>query len=370
MAKRRNNGEGSFYFDEAKQIYRAMIATPSGKRLTKSNKNEEVVKDWLNEQRLLIGRGQHIDPHGVTLGHWIDEWLDTYAKHSVRPRTYDSYVSLLAHTEPIRNKLLVKLMPVHIQKLYNSLSVLSGTTRKHLHYCLSGCLKQAVINKLIHSNPIESVEAPKAKRKNIEIFTDEEIKKLMEAAEGYKYPVIIHIAFGTGMRISEILALEWTDFDMKNNKVTIQRTVHYSMSAGTHTQETKTENSRRTIELFPDTMREIKKHQLKYGQDGKSGLLFPAIHGKHIPPTTYLRYYFKPIREKVGIEKGFHAFRHTHATQLIAAGVPIQEVSRRLGHSRVSTTLDIYTHAVETDEAKAMKAMGGIYKRIKAVKKA
>jgi ATP-dependent helicase/nuclease subunit A len=117
-------------------------------------------------------------------------------------------------------------------------------------------------------------------------------------------------------------------------------------------------------------MIEIKKHQLRYGQDGKTGLLFPAVHGKYLPPTTYLRYYFKPMREKVKIEKGFHAFRHTHATQLITAGVPIQEVSRRLGHSRVSTTLDIYTHAVKADEVKAMQAMDDIHNRLKSGNKA
>ena len=92
MSNKRSNGEGSFYFDEKKQIYRAMILTPAGKRMTKSSKDEEVVKDWLNEQRLLVGRGQHVEPNGMTLGTWIDEWLEVYAKANVRPRTYDRYI--------------------------------------------------------------------------------------------------------------------------------------------------------------------------------------------------------------------------------------------------------------------------------------
>lgn len=71
MANKRANGEGSFYFDEKKQLYRAMIVTPAGKRKTKSSKNEDVVKDWLNEQRLLIGRGQFIEPSALTLLEWV-----------------------------------------------------------------------------------------------------------------------------------------------------------------------------------------------------------------------------------------------------------------------------------------------------------
>ena len=362
MAKKRANGEGSKWFDEPKQLYRAAITTPAGKRLTKASKVEEVVDDWLNEQRLLVGRRQHIEPHSVTLGDWIDEWLEVYAKVSVRPRTYDRYVSLLAHAEPLDKQRLVNLLPSHFQKLYNSLDELSGTTRKHLHYCLSGCLQQAVKNKLIHRNPIDDVDAPKSKPKEIEIFTDDELAAIFAAAESTKYPVIFDIAIGTGMRVSEILALQRQHIDTKKSTIKVEKTVHYSISEGTHTCDPKTDKSRRTIKIDKYTMGRIRDHLLKTS----GNILFPASHGDYLNPTTYLRYHYSKVREAAGLTKGFHSFRHTHATQLINAGVPVQEVSRRLGHSRVSTTADIYTHPTDDGEDNVVSMVDDIRNRINA----
>lgn len=360
--KRRGNGEGSLYFDEAKQLYRAMIVTPAGNRLTKSSKSEEIVQDWLNEQRLLVGRGQHIEPHGITLGQWITEWLEVYAYPTVRPRTYDRYVSLLDHTREIQKYRLANLLPSHIQKLYNSLHELSGTTRRHIHYCLSGCLKQAVKNKLIHSNPLDVVDAPKASTKEIEIFTDKELDDIRKHAESDAYPLVIHIAINTGMRLSEILALQWKDIDLKKSTISVRRTIHYSISVGTKHEDTKTENSRRTIKIDDSLLHRLKEYRL---QKGKQESLFLTIRGNYLTPHTYLRWHYSKIREAAGITKGFHALRHTHATKLIAAGVPIPDVSKRLGHSRVSTTMDIYAHALEKNEDKIIDVIDDVFNKKK-----
>jgi len=360
MANKRPNGEGSLYFDEKKQIYRAMITTPAGKRMTKSSKDEELVKDWLNEQRLLVGRGQHVEPSGMTLGIWIDEWLDVYAKKNVRPRTYDRYISLLDHAEIIRSIKLTNLLPAHFQKLYNTLTDLSGTTKKHIHYCLSGCLKQAVINKLIYNNPIQFVEAPKATTKEIETFTEEELDTVRKFANTEVHGLVVFIAINTGMRLSEILALSWTDIDLKKNTISINNTVHYSISAGTHIGDPKNQYSKRTISIDKSLVLKIKEHKLKYATQS---YLFMTAQGNNLTPHTYLRWHFQKVKESEGIKKGFHAFRHTHATELIAAGIPIPDVSRRLGHSRVSTTMDIYAHVLPKNDAQIINAIDTIFNK-------
>lgn len=354
---KRPNGEGSLWFDEAKQLHRAAITTPAGKRLTKSSKDESIVKDWLNEQRLLIGRGQHVEPHGLTLKTWLDEWLEVYAKPNVRPRTHDRYCSLLAHFNSIGSSKLVSLTPSTIQKQYNALTDLSASTKRHIHFCLHGALQQAVINNLLHTNPADKIKPPSAPKTEIEIFTDDEVKSLLETAEKYRYPVVITLAYTTGMRLSEILALRWQDIDIKKSTVSVNQTVHKSLS-GVYFSEPKTKTSKRKITVPPDTVQAITEHKFKYGI--QEGLLFTTKVGTPLHPTHYLRYTFDPIRDAAGIKKNFHAFRHTHASILLSAGVPIQDVSRRLGHSKVSTTLDVYSHCLPSADEKIAEKLSAI----------
>ena len=367
MAKsKRANGEGSLTYDEKKQLYRGMITTPQGNRLTKSSKNEDIVKDWLNEQRLLIGRGRHIEPHGLTLGEWLQEWLKVYVMPSVKPRTYDRYVSLANHAKPIWNVKLTSLLPAHLQKLYNALlAVLAPRTVKGVHFCLRGALKQAVINQLIYSNPADGVRLPKVKDVEIAVFTAKEIKAIFKAAENHRYPVIVLLAYTTGMRMSECLGLRWEYVDTKKGTVRVYQTVSKSILRGTELSEPKTKNSRRVIPVPADTITALTAHKLKYGI--KSGLMFPTENGTPMHATHYSVYIFDRIKKDAGITKGFHTFRHTHASELLAAGVPVVDVSRRLGHARVSTTLDVYGHLIPSSESKVTAA---VTKLLKAKKQA
>jgi len=354
--KKRANGEGTIYFDEKKQIHRAMLVTPAGKRMTKSSKDESLVKDWLNEQRLLIGRNQHIEPTGITVGQWFDTWLEVYARHNTKPRTYDRYCSLLDRAEPLRNVKLTNLTPAHLQKLYNDLSkIYAGNTMKHIHFCISGALKQAVINNLIHINPTTNVKTPTARKKEINIFTADEVEQMINIAPDYPCEPSIILAYTTGMRLSELLALRWEDTDLRKatdkikSTLTINQTVHRSFSAGLYFSDCKNTSSHRTITLPHETVVALNKYKLKTGRS--TGLIF--VNGSDNPydSTSYSRLVYNRMKTALGIEnKGFHCFRHTHASELVSAGIPIQEVSKRLGHSKISTTLDIYSHCVPTED--------------------
>ena len=93
MPKRRANNEGSIWYNEKKDLWNAAITTPAGNRPTKASKDKQIVIDWLNEQRLLVGRNRHVEPNSLTLFDWLKEWLEVYKKNTVGPRTYDSYIS-------------------------------------------------------------------------------------------------------------------------------------------------------------------------------------------------------------------------------------------------------------------------------------
>lgn len=242
----------------------------------------------------------------------------------------------------------------------NTLTSLSGTTKKHIHYCLSGCLKQAVINRLIHNNPIQFVEAPKATTKEIETFTEKELDTIRKFAATEVHGLAIFIAINTGMRLSEILALSWPDIDLKKNTMTVRNTAHYSISAGNYISEPKNQYSKRTISIDKSLALLIKEHKLKYSSQT---YLFMSQAGNNMTPHNYLRWHFQKLKDTEKIKKGFHAFRHTHATELIAAGIPIPDVSRRLGHSRVSTTMDIYAHVLPKNDDKMINAIDEFFNK-------
>lgn len=360
MAARK--GEGTKYFDEKKQLWRAMLTTPAGKRITKASKNEEVVNDWLNEQRLLIGRNQHIEPNSVKVSEWILAWLETYARTKLKPRTYDSYIGRAKHAAPLYDTYLTKVTPDAIQRVYNGMldEGYSAQTVTHLHNLLKGCFRQAVLNGLIYRNPVDSLKAPKIQRTEIEIFTADEIKKIFKAAENYRNPVIVKIAYSSGLRLSEVLALRWEDVDIKKCTISVNQTVHSSTTKGIYFSDTKNTSSCRTISMLPEVITAITEHKLKEGIKG--GILFHNSRKGFETPSYYLRRVFSLIQEETGIKKGFHSFRHTHASELLSAGIPVQDVSKRLGHSKVSTTLNTYAHCLPTAEQRIMSTMKKLMK--------
>ncbi len=385
MAKRAN-GEGSFYFDEKKQLYRAMILTPAGNRLTKSSKDEDIVKDWLNEQRLLIGRNQHVEPSNLTLYIWLQSWVETYAKPKIRQRTYEGYTSQIYHTEPLWNMPIQKITPNHLQNLYNNMQEegFSGETRKKVHQMIRSALRRAVINKYLQSNPADLVDTPKVVREEIQVFTPAEIELLLSHAKKDRFYPLLLLAVTTGIRLGELLGIRWQDIDLNNNEIFIRQTLQISNKKGIIFEPPKTKNSVRKISIPPQTVAALKDYKKRWAESrllhsGNDDLAFVTNKHNPITPQNFLKRFWnklqlhiefsinnfiaKPMSVKKTYEvileecrqnkdwkrfhsKNFHTLRHTFATTLLANGVPITDVSRALGHARVSTTLDIYSHAI------------------------
>lgn len=383
---RRQNGEGTFYFDEKKHLYRAMIITPAGNRLTKSSKDEDIVKDWLNEQRLLIGRNQHVEPSALTLYNWLYSWVETYAKPKIRQRTYEGYTSQIYHTETLWHVPIQKITPNQLQSLYNEMQEegFSGETRKKVHQMIRNALRRAVINKYLQSNPADLVDTPKVLREEVQVFTRKEIDQLLSHAKESRYYPMLLMAVTTGVRLGELLGLRWQDIDLINHEIFIRQTLLQSSKKGIIFEPPKTKNSKRRISIGPQTVNVLKEYKKKWSESrllhpGDDDLAFVTKEHTPISPQHFLKrfwnklqlhlefamnnYVAKPMSVKKPYEtileecrqqkswqrfpaKNFHTLRHTFATTLLADGVPITDVSRALGHARVSTTLDIYSHAI------------------------
>lgn len=206
---------------------------------------------------------------------------------------------------------------------------------------LSGSLIWSEENGYLKINPWKGVKIPKDfSEKEIKVFTKEEISLLLEAKhyQQVKKDMII-LGYRTGMRIGEILTLRWDDINFNEGFITVKRTLSGYKNNVPEITEPKTRKSRRRIDLDKVTLK-----MLTNRKDNSEGYVFGKKDG-----SIYSRQAINLPRmcRSIGIEpRSFHSLRHTHATILLAAGIHPKIVQERLGHAKVSTTLDTYSHLI------------------------
>ena len=356
MAKKRANGDGSIVALPNNSGYRAFFTDPNGKRITKQSKDREIVKEWLISKQSEVIKDEYIAPSDQTFGDYMLYYLESHSKHTVRARTYERYTSLLEHLDPLSNTPIQELMPDHFRQLYPKIS-LSGSTIQKIHRLASQALKQACIDQIIHRNPLIGVSPPKATKKEIEIFTPEELQTIFASAENNPYKEAFQLISVTGLRLSELLGLRWSDFDPQTNQIHITQTLHLSLEKGLVFEEPKTKASNRKISISAKMSQALTKIKKAHPV-----LIFANTQGRPLRQDVLITAWKKLLKAAEIPYRGLHTLRHTHATMLLKEGTPITEVSRRLGHSRVSTTLDVYSHAIPADDHTIVSTVDRLYK--------
>jgi len=247
---------------------------------------------------------------------------------------------------------------------------LSATTIVHYHTFISAILERAVKWGLIVSNPCRRIDPPKMEKKNPQYLNEADAARMMELLQSEAEPnrTIFNLLLYTGMRRGELLGLEWKDIDLDTGVLSICRTSQYTNERGIFTDDVKTSSSHRSMKL-PENLVELLK-QYKAWQDGErekigdrwedTDRLFTAWNGAPMSlssPYVQLQNFLKRHNlPKINI----HGLRHTNATLLIAQGVNARTVAGRLGHSMTSTTLNIYSHELQSADAAAAEALEGI----------
>jgi len=219
-----------------------------------------------------------------------------------------------------------------------------------VHRLLHRVFGHAVQWDVIANNPVASAQPPRVERAKIEILEPEQIKPVLDALLGRPlYPVAV-IGLATGMRRGEIAALRWRDVD--GGKIRVERSLEQT-NAGLTFKAPKTEAGRRTISIPPSVANELKKHwrrqqeqrlALGLGKAGPEDLVFARADGIHWPPDSLTTAWQKTIAALKLPKVTLHALRHTHVSQLIASGLDVVTVSRRIGHSNPTVTLTVYAH--------------------------
>ena len=235
---------------------------------------------------------------------------------------------------------------------------LSDKTILEYHRLLNSLFERARKWQILFDNPCRHLEPPKAKKSEARYLDEKETLMLLKFldSEPLKYRAMINILLYSGMRRGELCGLKWADIDFKNNVIDINKSNLYLPDRGIFEDTTKTESSKRIIKLpkfIFDMLKDLKKEQtserLKFGSKWTdTDFVFIAKAGKPIHPDT-VSGWFRNFVEKNNLPKvTIHSLRHTSATLLIMQGVNVKTVSSRLGHSNLSTTQNIYSHAIKT----------------------
>ena len=313
-----------------------------------------------------------------------EEWIELMeTTHEMKPATIIRIKTMRERTYKAIGNIYVDVLNYRqIQKFITSLAKkgvnkhtgggLSQKTQKHYVTFISDVLSYARTCGLITDNPCTKVKTVKTGEKEKEIYSLEELKTLLnlinEKAD-LQHRVMFNLLAYCGMRRGELMGLEFKDIDFENNTLEIVRTSNYQNGdTGIYTSTPKTKSSIRELYLQPDLVKLIKEWQHEQQQTAEkcgdlwaySDRLFINWCGE--PMRPYYPYkWLKDFCEKEHVPfKGLHSFRHTVATQSIVNGADVSTVSAILGHSTVSTTLNIYTHAVRKAKAKAASLMAGL----------
>jgi integrase len=332
-----------------------------------------------------LQNGDFVEPTKITVGEWLDRWLEERVKPALRPGTYDSYAAhVRLHLKPVFGDVpLQQLRAGHLTAYYGK-SVLSRSTLDVQHAIISRALKSAVRDRLITRSVAPDAEGrPKAKdgREDAKghCWTADEARKFLAAAEkaGLQVSALFALAIDTGMRKGELLGLPWTAVNLEAATVTVDRTL---LASGREPVFGPTKTGRpRTIDLNSETVKRLATHrrsqaELKMRNRGTYhdlGLVFAKewgdLHGRKDSLGYPLGLSNLGQREFAKVVKAadvrpikFHGLRHTSATLLLAAGEPVHVVSARLGHAKVTTTLETYAHALPSHGKAAAARLGAI----------
>ena len=325
-----------------------------------------------------VAMGTYVDPHKVTVGEFLGQWLEAYAKGNVSGKTFERYQQIVFKdlAPALGSHRLGKLQPMHIQGYYTQALAsgrkdgkggLAAKTVIQYHRILRQALQHAVKWRLLAVNPCDLVEPPRAQRKEIRALDNAETASLLRLAQGKRlyYPILLGLS--TGMRRGEVCALRWKNVDLNKGLLRVVESLEQT-KGGLTFKTPKSAKGRRSIalsrvvvEALSRHKREQTEHRLALGpvyQD--NDLVFPRAGGTPWPPDQ-VSTLFRDLVSDTPLEwANLHTLRHTHATELLRQGVHPKIVSERLGHSTVALTLDVYSHVtpnMQDDAARALDAM-------------
>ena len=303
----------------------------------------------------------------MTLKDYILRWQEVYDKNQSRPTTYAT------HSYIFKNHILpglgeIQLSELTVEQVGDFLEErrrfgghrpespeypgLGEHTMRHIHRLLQQCLDQAIRDGLIADNPARKFHYPKPKKVSANVLTASEVEDYLDVAERLGHLPMFLLALTAGLRQGELIALKWSDLDMKERTLTITE---------------KRSVERREMVEYGDETRTISLTQeavellcLEHAKHPSSPLMFmrPAAKKPYLPQTV--RRLHNEIIKEAGLDHiRFADLRHTFATMALSSGVDVKTLSSMLGHYSAGFTLDTYTHITNDMQRGAAEKIGG-----------
>ena len=346
-------------------------------------KNKSEARTELAKYIAQVENGFVVDGTVPTFKEFVEIWKRDYGSKELAPGTYRRYLSMLeSRILPYLSHFrLDKLKPTDIMKFYDmlerdtqirrikhnngyrTLRLLSQKTILEHHRLIRAMLHKAVYWQLLYSNPCERVQPPKTRKPKRRYYDDEQCKTLISglnelSADEIKYKVAIILTVFTGVRLGELMGLDWENIDFRNKEITVNKSSQYLASTGVYTKPPKTPSSFRHISI-PDSVIDIlEEYKLWYDSQKElcgefweeSNRLFIQDNGKPMHPDTVSKWFVKFV-QKIGLPYlNFHGIRHTNATLLISQNVDVAVVAARLGHAQ---TFNFYVHPLASHNRSA-----------------
>jgi integrase len=347
----------------------------TGKRRRKWHAVRGGLRDAQRERARLvteIASGGYIEPSKQTFEQYFADWLRDWAPMKAGPKCVETYGHLGRHLiAEIGSQPIAQIRGGDLNRAYRHVVDigLSMRTARHVHMLARRIFLHALKVGDIKRDPTAEIDAPKAPRKEALALRTEEIAAMLAGLHGIMRTIAV-VGLGTGIRRGELCALRWADIDLKVGTLTVKRSYEETRGSGLRLKEPKTAAGRRTISLAPSVvacLQEHRKQQLEHrmrlgqGKPNDDALVFPGDDDRPWKPDL-LTDTFSRAMASIGLPHRLHSLRHTHASMLIAAGMDILTISRRLGHTSATMTLGVYGHLIASKDGAAAAAIEAVLK--------
>lgn len=345
--KRRYNGEGTICYEKKRKRYAVAIRMPDGRRVYRYRTDIDEAKAALKELQASINAGPAVGSD-QTVGEYLNYWYNEVASRKLRPLTLQRYEDLIEIylMEPLGGIRLTALAPEHIQTMLNKIEHKAPSTVRQVRAVLSSALSQAVKWQKIPHNPAKLVTVPRLVHKEPTFLTPRQSRRFLRCIAGHYQEGVFALGVGLGMRLGEILGLQWQDVDLRKGVLRVRRTMQ-ELGSSRIEGEPKTARSRRTLPLPEFCVEILRRHRTdSCGLVKPDALVFCTKSGKPHSQTNVRRELHELLTAAGLPTIRFHDLRHTCASLLLSQDVPPRLVMEMLGHSQISTTMNTYTHVI------------------------
>ena len=336
-----------------------------GRRRVVYGKTRREAEQKLQELRRQVAQtgGNLPHPGRRTVSDLLDQWLQTAV---LRPRTRAGYEWVCGHIrQHIGHIRLARLDPAHLQRLYAQLP--GKRLPAMAHTVLHRALAVAVMWGWLPYNPADRVIKPKYTPERKEVWTPEQLATFLEGTKTHWLSPLFVLLATTGCRLSELLGLKWADIE--GDTLTIRRSLHYVRGRFVQSPP-KTRSGERVITLPEAGVAALRRQRaqqaewrLRAGSHWQDlDLVFTNQAGGYLRPSTVQRAMQRFVQQLGLPPTTPHGLRHLHASLLLSKGLPLTDVSARLGHATSSVTASVYSHAIPGRDIEAARVMDRILK--------